>query len=316
MAKLTNSNWVKHKNSSCDNPKAQITINLKLWPNLKTHIVAKLKYSNCEKKSKHANWDINQFVSKLKISNCDKAQKLKWLHNSNYDKSPFMSWKHLGLLVGKTGHLDEQWYVLWAAFFDLTIFFRCHSNLLTTIQTIESLSWFYSHGVANSTVCVVLQKVSWYLNNRKGNIFFLQKSKFLPLARVLNLEIVYCYLFLRTLNLSVCADNSSDTIKFNLLTLLAVWVMFWIIFHLWTLLSNLLTFLPLFGIFCALWLFRNFFGIFSLSLFALFSTFKTNKKRNKKMFYMLHVIRWHMSYVTCHLSHITYTYHLSPAICH
>ena len=89
---------LKHKNSNCDNSKAQIKINIKLWAILKTQIVAKLKYSNCEKKTKKSNLDKNLFVSKLQISNCEKTQKLKLFQNSNYDKSQFMRGKNKRVL--------------------------------------------------------------------------------------------------------------------------------------------------------------------------------------------------------------------------
>ena len=81
---------LNYKNSNCDNSKAQITINLKVLPNLKTQIVAKLKNSNCEKKIKKFKLRQNSICIKLKISNRDKTQKLKLLQNSNYDKFQFM----------------------------------------------------------------------------------------------------------------------------------------------------------------------------------------------------------------------------------
>ena len=91
--------------------------NLKLWQNSKTKIVTTLKL-----------WQISIYEGK----------KLK------------------GILVGKTGHLDKQWHVLWAAFCDLTIFLgvikmcwllyrplnHCH-GLIHMVLLIQRCAWYY-----------------------------------------------------------------------------------------------------------------------------------------------------------------------------
>ena len=119
----------------------------------------KIKYSNREKKkSKKANWDKTQLLSKLKISNHDKTEKLKLLINSNYDKSKIIRRKNQqGLLVGKTGNIDKQWDLLWAAFCDLAIFLgviqifwlpykplnHCH-GLIHMVLLIQRCAWYYT----------------------------------------------------------------------------------------------------------------------------------------------------------------------------
>ena len=55
---------LKHKNSNCDNSKAQITINLKLWPNLKTQVLK--MWEKIKKKKLRQN------------STCIKTQNLKY----------------------------------------------------------------------------------------------------------------------------------------------------------------------------------------------------------------------------------------------
>ena len=117
------------------------TQKLNFWQNSKNWIVTKLKNSNCYKTQTMTN--LNLWGEKLKGS---------------FSRKNWTPWQAMRYTLGSILRSRN--------------FFRCHSNLLTTIQTVESLSWSYSHGVANSTVCVVLQKISWYLNNRKGNIFF------------------------------------------------------------------------------------------------------------------------------------------------
>ena len=200
----------------------------------------------------------------------------------------------------------------------LQLFFRFHSNLLTTIQTVKSLSWSYSHGVANSTVCVVLQKKLndiWIIEKA---IFF-QESMCLPFARVLNLKIVYCHVFLKTLNLSMCAGSSTNTIKFNLWTPFASFCHVLDIFPIWTHFSKFWALLAVFGIFLC------FLGIMSLdSAFWHFWHFLVLKKNEingrKKMCQMSHGT-CHVSPFTCLMSHVTYhlspiTYQLSPITCH
>ena len=114
----------------------------------------------------------------------------------------------------------------------------------------------HSHGLIH--MVLIIQRCAWYYITFhdtwiiKRTIFFLRECNFLPFARVLNLKIVYCHVFLKTLNLSMCADNSTNTIKFNPGHFLAVFVTFWILFHLLTLLSNLWAFLVLFWLFLAL----------------------------------------------------------------
>ena len=117
------------KNSYCEkNPKTQIVTKLIL-----TQVVTKFKWW------KNFIYDITQIVIKLKIcnsncdqtknSNCEKTQKLN-LWKKNY-KTQIMTKLKLwqisifnkkyfkkSLLVRTFWHLDNPWYVLWAAFRD------------------------------------------------------------------------------------------------------------------------------------------------------------------------------------------------------
>ena len=114
---------------------------LNLYQNSKSQIMTKLKNSNCY--TTQTMIYLNLWGEKLKVS---------------FSRKNWTPWYAMRCILGSILRSCN--------------FLRCHSNLLITIQTVESLSWSYSHGVANSTVYVGVQKISWYLNNRKGNIFF------------------------------------------------------------------------------------------------------------------------------------------------
>ena len=152
----------------------------------------------------------------------------------------------------------------------------------------------------------------------------------MPFARVVNLEIIYCHVFLKTSNLSMCGDSSSDTIKFNFLTLVGSFCHVLDIFftfgpilaicgplylYFWHVLCFLaiLELLTFFSLDSAFWHFLHFLVL--LTIFFL--------KRKKKKCFICHMScgTCHVSRVTCLMSHVpchksSITYHLSPATCH
>ena len=143
MTKLKNSNWEETQIKLWKSSKTKFVH--KLWQKLKTHIVTKLKTSNCYKTQKNKLWqNSNQIVTKLKNSNC--AQIGTKLKNSNWDKTQLKLWQKTQILLNsktqivtvllvtlvtvavvtvvivtslrKTWHLDNRWNVLCAAFRD------------------------------------------------------------------------------------------------------------------------------------------------------------------------------------------------------
>ena len=111
--------WLNSKIKMWQNLKTQKSDEaqkLKLWWKSKTQIVTKLPISNCEeeKNSRHWMWQ-NLHCDKTKKTNCDKTKKLKLWQNLNYEKEEKIK---KVLLVRTFWHLDNQWYVLCAAFCD------------------------------------------------------------------------------------------------------------------------------------------------------------------------------------------------------
>ena len=96
MTKLKNSNWEETQIKLWKSSKTKIVH--KLWQKLETHIVTKLKTSNCYKTQKNKLWqNSNQIVTKLKNSNC--AQGGTKLKNSNWDKTQLKLWQKTQILL-------------------------------------------------------------------------------------------------------------------------------------------------------------------------------------------------------------------------
>ena len=115
-----------------------IVTKVKMWQNSscdKTQIVTKPKLiqkSNCEEKNIKSLFDKTQIKTKLKNSNCDQTQKLKLWQNLKYDNSQLLKKKHSkGHLVRTFWHLDNQWDVFWAAFWNPRDVFHQHYSVFS-----------------------------------------------------------------------------------------------------------------------------------------------------------------------------------------